>query len=117
MGTHTSLPARRDGITAPIAGSKHASLREAQAPSDLPARRFFGGIAGRYLAFGWKSGSVFPSLGTDGLDIYAGRGRLVRGGSWYYSANSCRSADRYSYRPVDWNYDGGFRVVLASGEL
>ena len=40
--------------------------------------------------------------------------RVARGGSWLYSANYCRSANRDSYGPNNRCSDIGFRVVLAA---
>jgi len=41
-----------------------------------------------------------------------GSGRVIRGGSWYRSAQYCRSAfRRYGY-PYGYDYDIGFRVVF-----
>ena len=47
--------------------------------------------------------------------IYAAPDRVVRGGSWNYSADDCRVATRYDYHyPSDTNYDIGFRVARSS---
>ena len=40
----------------------------------------------------------------------SGSYRVFRGGSWYYSALYCRSADRYSSSPSDRFLDIGFRL-------
>ncbi len=37
--------------------------------------------------------------------------RLLRGGSWYYYAWNCRSANRNKYERDNRNYNFGFRVV------
>ncbi|MBO6055608.1 MAG: SUMF1/EgtB/PvdO family nonheme iron enzyme, partial [Alphaproteobacteria bacterium] len=39
--------------------------------------------------------------------------RVVRGGSWWYDAYNCRSADRYSTYPIISGSSLGFRVALA----
>ncbi len=39
--------------------------------------------------------------------------RVLRGGSWLNSAQSCRSADRYDYDPAYRNYGNGFRLALS----
>ena len=54
-----------------------------------------------------------PSDGSAWL-IENDSSRLLRGGSWNYSINGCRSADRAKNR-ADWDNDGvGFRVVCSS---
>ncbi|MGD1951386.1 MAG: formylglycine-generating enzyme family protein, partial [Leptolyngbyaceae cyanobacterium] len=48
---------------------------------------------------------------TDGDD----RDRILRGGSWLFNPENCRSACRYHYQPSS-RYDSfGFRVVSAPG--
>ncbi len=37
--------------------------------------------------------------------------RVIRGGSWYFNAESARSALRYTHRPADRGFSLGFRVV------
>jgi formylglycine-generating enzyme required for sulfatase activity len=50
---------------------------------------------------------------TDYRSPANGSNRVLRGGSWYYSAINCRSALRYHLRPVNRNYDIGFRLALS----
>ncbi|MBQ7403130.1 MAG: SUMF1/EgtB/PvdO family nonheme iron enzyme [Lentisphaeria bacterium] len=51
---------------------------------------------------------------TDPAGPSSGSCRVVRGGSWYSYASSCRSADRNYYDPSLRNYYDGFRLALAS---
>lgn len=37
--------------------------------------------------------------------------RIIRGGSWYFGADSMRCAGRYTHRPQDRGFSIGFRVV------
>lgn len=37
--------------------------------------------------------------------------KVIRGGSWYFEADSARCALRYTHRPVDVGFSLGFRVV------
>lgn len=37
--------------------------------------------------------------------------KVIRGGSWYFNADSARSALRYTHRPQDRGFSLGFRVV------
>jgi formylglycine-generating enzyme required for sulfatase activity len=39
-------------------------------------------------------------------------GRVVRGGSWYYGAWSCRSARRFGTEPGSCNHNIGFRLAF-----
>jgi uncharacterized protein (TIGR02996 family) len=51
---------------------------------------------------------------VDPVGPSSGTGRMVRGGSWYYTAEDCRSASRYS-RPMSYRLEYyGFRVVLSA---
>ncbi|MBO4795959.1 MAG: formylglycine-generating enzyme family protein, partial [Verrucomicrobia bacterium] len=49
---------------------------------------------------------------TDPTGPSTGSSRVVRGGSWGYRANRCRSAYRNSSRPDSIYYGIGFRVAL-----
>jgi sulfatase modifying factor 1 len=40
-----------------------------------------------------------------------GERRVIRGGSWYFDANSARCALRYNHAPVDRGFSLGFRVA------
>ncbi len=53
------------------------------------------------------SGTVTNPAGTE-----TGKGRVLRGGNWYDSADCCRSAFRNGYSPDSRNYGVGFRLVL-----
>ncbi|MGB7218643.1 MAG: formylglycine-generating enzyme family protein [Vicinamibacterales bacterium] len=37
--------------------------------------------------------------------------RVIRGGSWYFRADSARSALRYTHRPIDRGFSLGLRIV------
>ena len=43
---------------------------------------------------------------------YTSSNRVIRGGSWYHSAESCRSANRRNNTPDYRNYIVGFRLVF-----
>ena len=40
-----------------------------------------------------------------------GSDRVNRGGSWFYGARDCRSADRYNNSPGYRDFDLGFRLA------
>ena len=48
-------------------------------------------------------------LETDPIGPEASAGRVIRGGSWDFGARSVRAAYRFSLRPVDRDYNIGFR--------
>ena len=57
-------------------------------------------------------GSYSSTSQTDPTGPSTGSSRVLRGGSWRFSARRCRSADRYSFNP-DYRYIYyGFRLVL-----
>ena len=49
---------------------------------------------------------------TDPTGPSSGSNRVLRGGSWDFSAEFCRSADRGYCDPTGRINDGGFRVAL-----
>jgi len=48
-------------------------------------------------------------------DDDAGPLKIIRGGSWYFGADSARCALRYTHRPQDRGFSLGFRVVREQG--
>lgn len=49
---------------------------------------------------------------TNPTGAASGEYRIIRGGSWNYDPQECRSASRYSFTPVAYGYSIGFRVVF-----
>ena len=49
---------------------------------------------------------------TNPTGAASGSDRVIRGGSWYFFAQICRSANRYDRSPGDGDSNRGFRVVL-----
>jgi formylglycine-generating enzyme required for sulfatase activity len=43
--------------------------------------------------------------------------KVIRGGSWYFDANSARCALRYTHRPRDSGFSIGFRIVMPADAL
>ena len=58
----------------------------------------------------WYGTSYPTSQVKDPAGPLAGSRRVVRGGSWYGDAKSCRSAERIGYAPTGKNYSLGLRV-------
>jgi formylglycine-generating enzyme required for sulfatase activity len=48
---------------------------------------------------------------TDGEGKQSSCNRVLRGGSWLIRSKNCRSANRGKGRPVNRDYDLGFRVA------
>ena len=42
--------------------------------------------------------------------------KVIRGGSWYFAADSARCALRYTHRPQDRGFSLGFRAVATATE-
>ncbi len=59
--------------------------------------------------YGDYGGSV-----TDPAGPRSGSRRVLRGGSWYFLAQHCRSANRYRFNPDGRDSSFGFRVVRSS---
>jgi formylglycine-generating enzyme required for sulfatase activity len=59
----------------------------------------------------YPSGAVTDPTGPD-----SGSYRVLRGGSWYYDARHCRTADRGDNSPGDRSSSSGFRLVSSSGQ-
>ena len=53
---------------------------------------------------------------TDPAGPERGSHRVIRGGSWSYGAEDCRSADRYYNAPDDRYHDLGFRLAFSPGQ-
>lgn len=60
-------------------------------------------------------GSLGTDSATDPVGAASGSYRVLRGGSWYGSAQNCRSADRNYGNPSCADYFGGFRLVASPG--
>jgi formylglycine-generating enzyme required for sulfatase activity len=56
-------------------------------------------------------GSYSGNAQTDPTGVASGSYRVLRGGGWYFSAGSPRSADRGGGTPTNRGVDLGFRVV------
>jgi formylglycine-generating enzyme required for sulfatase activity len=54
-----------------------------------------------------------PTDGSAWLSGDNNASRLIRGGSWYYGPETCRSACRYPHRIDGWYSNIGFRVVCS----
>ena len=58
----------------------------------------------------------YPATGTtDPRPACSGPRKVIRGGSWYFRADSARCASRYTHRPQDRGFSLGFRVLREIG--
>lgn len=57
-------------------------------------------------------GDYSSSAQTDPTGATSGSDRVLRGGSWYYNATGCRSANRGYYAPTLRGDDCGIRLAL-----
>jgi formylglycine-generating enzyme required for sulfatase activity len=54
----------------------------------------------------YPAGEAADPVGSDSAPK-----KVIRGGSWYFDAASCRCAARYSHAPADKGFSLGFRVA------
>ncbi len=72
-------------------------------------------MSGNVLEWCWDIyGSYSSSAQTDPVGPATGSFRVLRGGSWYYSATYCRVAYRRSYFPTELGSAMGFRLARSS---
>ena len=62
----------------------------------------------------WYDGSGYPSGTEDPAGPDTGSYRVLRGGSWYYSASSCTVSNRNVYNPYIRFGSYGFRLVRSA---
>ena len=123
----------RAGTTSPYAGGENLTTDRANYDGDYPYADAPSGIdrqrptpVGSCPANAWglhdMHGNVWEwcedwfcpypdGPATDPLGVCAGEFKVIRGGSWYFNAESARSALRYTHDPVDLGPSLGFRVV------
>ena len=74
-------------------------------------------MAGNQLEWTWDwSADYTASSATDPRGPTSGSNRLLRGGSWYNSAITCRAALRGHSRSTGRGSNVGFRSVLPPGQ-
>ncbi|MFP4055743.1 MAG: formylglycine-generating enzyme family protein [Candidatus Brocadiia bacterium] len=64
----------------------------------------------------WYAPNYMGAKQVDPTGPAKGKGRVLRGGSWYYNEDSCRSANRRTHPPERVDGDAGFRVVYVPAE-
>ena len=73
-------------------------------------------MAGNGFEWCWDRYGTPYAGGTDPRGVATGSGRVIRGGSWFYSANSARCANRNVAGPAGAYNFVGFRAVLPPGQ-
>ena len=131
-GVRFRLPSEAEWEYACRAGTTTAyatgdTLSQAAANYDgketTPVGRFAPNAWGLYDMSGnvweWTADEHCPYAGTAVTDPRPACGsglKVIRGGSWYFGADSARCALRYTHPPQERGFSLGFRVVRVRGE-
>ena len=75
-------------------------------PEAGPRGSMFAAVPSGYGPYGETASANIDPQGPP-----AGETRVIRGGSWFFDANSARCALRYTHAPQDKGFSLGFRVA------
>jgi formylglycine-generating enzyme required for sulfatase activity len=118
-GTTTAFNTGRK-LTRADANIRDAAMRDGATPSGATVRvgSFPPNPWGLHDLHGnvweWTADDYCPYLAAEIIDPLARCGsslKVIRGGSWYFEADSARCALRYTHRPADVGFSLGFRIV------
>jgi formylglycine-generating enzyme required for sulfatase activity len=108
----------RAGTSTPYAFGRTLSTKDANYDGRYPlpgqaAGRYRGRTvaAGSLRANAWGLYDMHGNVWEWCEDAFDRERKVIRGGSWYFNAESARSALRYHHRPQDRGFSLGFRLV------
>ncbi len=112
----------RSGTTTPFATGEHLTTEQANYDRKSPteAGTFQPNNLGLFDMHGnvweWTSDAYCPYPTAEVSDPRAecaGARKVIRGGSWYFGADSARCALRYTHNPQDKGFSIGFRLAAS----